>query len=208
MRPAESHDDVRATSPPSACAGPGRGLRSDRGHNGLQHYCRARAPKRIGQRKLTAPSSGSLARIRKRPRHFAVIVRRRSFEYKPGYGIESAEFSAATLLQALAKAGPSGAERMCCGGSGTTYRKLDNARLVEREHRPGIGRQHLRSYPGPSFEQARPLANSSGEVPLQVELKTILQRNIWGHFRRANLHRECGRSIFRTALECQKRPRS
>jgi hypothetical protein len=59
------------------------------------------------------------------------MVRRRSFEYKLDYGIESAGFSAAALLQTLAKAGPSGAERMRCGGSETTYRKLDNAPLVE-----------------------------------------------------------------------------
>ena len=102
------------------------------------------------------------------------MVQRRSCEYKPGYGIESAEFSAAARLQTLAKAGPSGAERMRCGGSETTCRKLDNARRFEREHRPGIGRQPARSYPVPSFELARPLANGSGEVPLQVELKTIL----------------------------------
>jgi hypothetical protein len=102
------------------------------------------------------------------------MVRRKSFEYKPGYGIESAEFSAAALLHTLAKAGPSGAERIRCGGSETTCRKLDNARLAEHEHPPGIGRQHARSYPVPSFELVRPLANGSGEVPLQVELKTTL----------------------------------
>jgi hypothetical protein len=106
------------------------------------------------------------------------MVRRRSFEYKPSYGIESAEFSAAALLQTLAKAGPSGAERMRCGGSETTGRKLDNARRVEREYRQGIGRQPARPYPAPNFELARPLANGSGEVQLQVELKTIRLLNV------------------------------
>ena len=58
------------------------------------------------------------------------MVQRRSCEYKPGYGIESGEFSAAARLQTLAKAGPSGAERMRYGGSETTYRKLENARVL------------------------------------------------------------------------------
>jgi hypothetical protein len=63
---------------------------------------------------------------------------------------------------------------MRCGGSETASRKPDNALVVEYEHPPEIASQHARSYPVPSFELARLFANGSGEVPLQVEIKTIL----------------------------------
>src|SRR5260370_37988530 len=103
-------------------------------------------------------------------------VRRRSFAHKNGYGIESVEFSTAVPPHTLAKAGLSDGEDRRYDGSGTICGTLGNERLVEREHRPRIGRQHAESYRVPTFELAIQLANGSGEVPLQVELKTILLR--------------------------------
>jgi hypothetical protein len=105
--------------------------------------------------------------------------------HKLGYGIENAELSAAALLHDLAKAGLSDDESTRCDGSQTLYRTLDNERLVEREHRPGIRRQYAGSYPVPSFGLAIRLANGSGEVPSQVELKTILVGIVWSHFKLA-----------------------
>jgi hypothetical protein len=105
--------------------------------------------------------------------------------HKLGYGIENAELSAAALLHDLAKAGLSDDESTRCDGSQTLYRTLDNERLAEREHQPGIRRQYAGSYPVPSFGQAIRLANGSGEVPLQVEHKTILVGIVWSHFKLA-----------------------
>jgi hypothetical protein len=83
------------------------------------------------------------------------------------------DFSTAVPPHTLAKAGLSDGEYSCYGGSATICRTPDNERLVEHEHRPGTGRQHALSGRVPTFELAIPLANGSGEVPLQVELKTI-----------------------------------
>jgi hypothetical protein len=74
---------------------------------------------------------------------------------------------------------------MRCDGSETTYRTSDNGRLVEHEHPPETARQHTRSYRVPDLEPAGPLANGSGEVPLQVELKTLQGGNVWDYFKPA-----------------------
>jgi hypothetical protein len=102
-----------------------------------------------------------------------VLVQQRSCVRKPGCGIEGAELLTAVPLHTLAMVGLSADESTCCDGSETVCRTLDNERLVEREHRQETGRQHARSYPVPNLELVTPFANGSGEVPLQVELKTI-----------------------------------
>jgi hypothetical protein len=105
--------------------------------------------------------------------------------HKPGSDIENAGLSDAVLLHTLATVSLSDVEDTSCGGFETTYRTPDNEQVAGHEHRPGICLLHARFYRGPSFELAGPLANGSGEVPLQVELKTIRYRNVWDHFKLA-----------------------
>ena len=56
------------------------------------------------------------------------MVRRRSFECKPGYGIESGR--AFSRSSTASPSQGSGVERVRCGDSETIYRKLDNERVL------------------------------------------------------------------------------
>ena len=86
-----------------------------------------------------------------------------------------------------------------CGGSENAYRRQGNAGIVRCEHSAETGRPHARCYRALRPDLARLLANGSGEVPLQVELKTIHGTIVLGYFSLTDLHRKCGRSQFRRA---------